>query len=59
LKIKDTIVNHLLELVGRQEEIMEEILVEPYGTTRYEILRLHLIVLELRVTVIKELFRIK
>lgn len=59
LKIYNIFISHLQEITERQREIMEEILIEPYGSLIYEILKLHMNILELRITIIKELFRIK
>lgn len=56
--LKDLIDKHLIELIERQNEILEEILIEPYRTTRYEILKLHMSILDLRITIVKEIFKI-
>lgn len=37
---------------------MYEMSIEPYGSLRYEVLKLHIYILDLRITLIKELFRI-
>ena len=59
LKIYNIFISHLQEITERQREIMEEILIVTYGSIIYEILKLHMNILELRITIIKELFRIK
>ena len=59
MRFQNIILRHLSELNTRQREIIDEILIEPYGTTRYEILRLHLAILDLKITLIKEIFKIK
>lgn len=56
--LKDLIDKHLIELLERENEILEEILIEPCGTTRYEILKLHMSILDLRITIVKEIFKI-
>lgn len=55
LKIYNIFIGHLQELTERQREIMEEILIEPYGSLRYEVLKLHMSVLNLKITLIREL----
>lgn len=57
LKIKFK--EYLIDIAIKQNEIIQEILIEPYGTTRYEILKLHLAILELKINLIKEVFKIK
>lgn len=59
LKTYNAFINHLQELVDEQKELIGEILIEPYGTTRYKVLELHSIILDLKIILIKELFRIK
>lgn len=56
--LKDLIDKHLIELIEIQNEILEEILITPCGTTRYEILKLHLAILDLRITIVKEMLKI-
>lgn len=59
LSIYNVFINYLQELVNEQKELIKEILLEPYGTTRYKVLELHSIILDLKIILIKELFRIK
>ena len=59
LKIHNSFVEYLYKFLYEQGEIIDEILTEPYGTTRYEILRLHLAILDLKINLIKEIFKIK
>lgn len=59
LKIYNIFIRHLQELVERQREIIDEILIQPYGSVKYEALKLHMNVLDLKITFIKELFKIK
>ena len=42
LKIYDIFIFHLQELIKRQKEIMYEMSIEPYGSLRYEVLKLHI-----------------
>ena len=56
--LKDLMYKHLIELLEKQNVILEEVLITPYGTIRYEVLKLHVSILDLRITIIKELFKI-
>lgn len=57
-KIYNIFIRHLQELVEKQREIIDEILIEPYGSLSYDFLKLHMYILDLKITLIKELFRI-
>lgn len=57
--LKSIIDKHLVELLEKQNKILEEILIEPYGSVKYEALKLHMNVLDLKITFIKELIKIK
>ena len=59
LKIYNIFIRYLQELIERQREIIDEMLIEPYGSLRYVTLKLHMNVLDLKIIFIKELFKIK
>lgn len=59
LKTYNIFIRHLQEILERQRQIIDEILIEPYGSIRYNGLKLYMNILELKITLIKELFRIK
>lgn len=57
--LKSIIDKHLVELLEKQNKILEEILIEPYGSVRYEVLKLHMTVLDLKIIMMRGIFKIK
>lgn len=57
LKIYNNFIRYLEKIIYEESEMLNEILIEPYGTARYEILKLHLVILGLKVDLIKEIFK--
>ena len=51
--------DYLNGLIIEEKELLEEIIIEPYGTTRYEVLKLHSVVLELKIGIIKNILKIQ
>ena len=58
IKIYNVLSKHLKYVIYEQNKVLIEMLIEPYGTTRYNILKLHLAILDLRIVLIREIFRI-
>ena len=50
--------DYLNGLIIEEKELLEEIITEPYGTTRYEVLKLHSVVLVLKIDVIKSILKV-
>lgn len=57
--VENKVLNHLLQLVEKQREVIDEILIEPYGSVRYEVLKLHMTVLDLKIIMMRGIFKIK
>lgn len=58
LKIYIGITDYLNELLEEEKEILKEIITEPYGTTRYDVLKLHSVVLELKISIVKSVLKV-
>ena len=59
LKIYIDITDYLTKLLGEEKEILKEMIAEPYGTIRYEVLNLHSVVLELKISIVKSILKIQ
>ena len=51
--------DYLNGLIFEKKNLLEEMIIEPYGTTRYEVLKLHSVVLELKIGIIKNILKIQ
>ena len=54
-RIHNNFIKYLHKLLHEQKELIQEMLIEPYGTIRYEILKLHLAILDLKINLLKEI----
>ena len=58
-KMYSCLVDCMNDLIFEKKNLLEEIIIEPYGTTRYEALKLHSVVLELKIDIIKGILKIQ
>lgn len=59
LKIYSCLADYLNDLSIEEKEVLEEMIIEHYGTTRYDILKLHSVILELKISIVKGILKIQ
>ena len=58
LRLSYFLSNYLYSLLLEENKILKEMLIESYGTTRYDVLKLHSVVLELKISIVKSVLKV-
>ena len=57
LNISNSIYDYLYKLLKERKDLLREIILEPYGTLRYDVLKLHSAILELKIDIVKSILK--